>query len=83
MTVERSFSFKRDRKHFILLETKLTFICEGCGKKVHRLTKVNKKFSTQEEAEEYAIKRLPLKLPEGWKYDLDARLLCDECSRGD
>jgi len=77
--IERSFIYKREDKYFVLLETKLTFICEGCGRKIYRVAKAKKKFPTQEEAERWAIQKLPAtKLPEGWGYK-DTMLLCDAC----
>ena len=76
--IERSFTFKREGKYFVLLEAKITFICEQCGRKIYRVVKTKKKFPTQEEAERWAIQKLPATLPEGWGYK-DTMLLCDAC----
>ena len=77
--IERSLTFKREGKYFVLLEAKITFICEQCGRKIRRSVTTKKRFTSQEEAERWAIQKLPAtKLPEGWDYK-DFMLLCNDC----
>jgi len=74
----RDIKFRRVEDGVILEETRVVFVCEGCGKIEEFRATVNKKFLTQRDAELFAINNLPSKLPNGWGFK-NLKLLCDEC----